>query len=91
MKYTAVIKQHPGWWVGWVEEVSGVNSRGGTREELIESLPSALREAIEMNRAEALAAAGGNEVLTIDECESLDAWRGMDRVREVLSVQRGNL
>jgi hypothetical protein len=32
--YTAVIQQHGEWWIGWVEEVPGVNSQGQTREEL---------------------------------------------------------
>jgi len=58
--YTAVIQQRDGWWIGWVEEVPGVNSQGHTREELIENLRSALREALEMNRAEALAACQGS-------------------------------
>ncbi len=58
MNYTAVIKQDSGWWIGWIEEIPGVNSQGKTREELIENLRSALTEAIEMNRAEAIAAAG---------------------------------
>ena len=49
--YTAVIQQHEGWWIGWVEEVPGVNSQGKTREELLESLRDALEEALEMNRA----------------------------------------
>jgi predicted RNase H-like HicB family nuclease len=57
--YTAVVKQDGDWWIGWVQEITGVNSQGSTREELIENLRSALREAIEMNRAEALAAANG--------------------------------
>ncbi len=52
--FTAVIKQDEGWWIGWIEEVPGVNSQGRTREELVANLRSALREAIEMNRAEAL-------------------------------------
>jgi predicted RNase H-like HicB family nuclease len=56
-EFTAVIKQDEGWWIGWIEEVSGVNSQGRTREELLANLRSALREAIEMNRAEALQAA----------------------------------
>lgn len=58
-KYTAVIKQDGDWWIGWVEEIPGVNSQGETREELLENLRSALAEAIEMNRSEALAAANG--------------------------------
>jgi predicted RNase H-like HicB family nuclease len=57
--YTAVIQQHGEWWIGWVEEVPGVNSQGATREELLENLRDALEEAIEMNRAEARAAANG--------------------------------
>ena len=56
--YSAIIQQHGDWWIGWVEEVQGVNSQGRTREELIENLRSALAEALEMNRAEARAAAG---------------------------------
>jgi predicted RNase H-like HicB family nuclease len=59
-RYTAVIQRDGQWWVGWVEEIPGVNSQGATREELMENLQSALREAIEMNRAEALAAAKGD-------------------------------
>ena len=64
--YTAVIQQHGEWWIGWVEEVPGVNSQGQTREELLENLRDALEEALEMNRADAKQAAGkGYEELTI--------------------------
>ena len=59
MKYTAVIQQRERWWIGWIAEVPGVNSQGATRDELIENLQSALEEALEMNRADALAAAEG--------------------------------
>ena len=45
--------QHGEWWIGWVEEVPGVNSQGHTREELLDNLHDALEEALEMNRAEA--------------------------------------
>lgn len=57
--YTAVIQQSGDWWIGWVEEVPGVNSQGHTREELLDNLRDALEEALEMNRAEARAAASG--------------------------------
>jgi predicted RNase H-like HicB family nuclease len=57
--YTAVIQRRDPWWIGWVEEVSGVNSQGATREELLENLHSALQEALEMNRADALQAVDG--------------------------------
>jgi predicted RNase H-like HicB family nuclease len=58
--YTAVIQQHGDWWIGWVEEVPGVNTQGQTRQELLENLRNALEEALEMNRAEARAAATGS-------------------------------
>lgn len=59
-KYTAIIQQHGPWWIGWVEEVPGVNSQGKTREELLENLQDALEEALEMNRAEARDAVTGS-------------------------------
>jgi len=42
-----------------VEEVTGVNSQGATRDELMDNLRSALKEALKMNRADALAAVKG--------------------------------
>jgi len=26
--FTAVVKQDEGWWIGWIEEIPGVNSQG---------------------------------------------------------------
>lgn len=57
--YTAVIQQEGEWWIGWIEEIPGVNSQGKTRDELLENLRDALEEALEMNRTEAMAAAHG--------------------------------
>ena len=56
--YTAVLKKSGNWWIGWIEEVPGVNCQEATREELIESLRITLREALEFNRRDALEAAG---------------------------------
>jgi len=56
--YSALIRKDAKWWIGWIEEVPGVNSQGRTRKELVENLQSALKEALEMNRAEARRAAG---------------------------------
>jgi hypothetical protein len=53
--YTAVIKQAGSWWIGWIEEVPGVNGQERTRSELLETT---LREALELNRREAREAAG---------------------------------
>lgn len=64
--YTAVVKRDSGTWIGWIEEVPGVNCQEDTREELLESLRITLSEAIEFNRAEAISAAGqGFEELPI--------------------------
>lgn len=64
--YTAIVKQDDSIWIGWVEELPGVNCQEYTREELLESLRITLAEAIEMNRAEARDAAGeGYEKFTV--------------------------
>ena len=57
-RYTAVMKQGGDAWIGWVQEVPGVNAQESSRDELLTSLKASLREALEMNRADALAAAG---------------------------------
>jgi len=57
-EYTAVVKQDGGWWVGWIEEVPGVNCQERTLEELRKTLEVTLKEALELNRLDALAAAG---------------------------------
>ena len=55
--YTAITKKDGDWWIGWVEEVPGVNCQERTEEELVESLRVTLREAIQFNRDEAIKAA----------------------------------
>ena len=57
--YTAIVQQRDPWWIGWIEEVPGVNSQGATRDELLENLRSALQETLELNRADAVQAADG--------------------------------
>jgi predicted RNase H-like HicB family nuclease len=57
-QYTAVVKQDGNWWIGWIEEVPGVNCQERTYEALRETLVVTLREALEFNRQEAIAAAG---------------------------------
>jgi len=59
-EYTAVVKQDGDWWIGWVEEVPGVNCQESTRDELLESLRVTLREALEFNREDARRMAGVN-------------------------------
>ena len=52
--YTAVIQKDEGWWIGWIQEVSGVNCQERTREELLVSLKSGLEDILELNRKEAI-------------------------------------
>ncbi|MBB4634773.1 type II toxin-antitoxin system HicB family antitoxin [Longimicrobium terrae] len=49
--YTAVIQKGKNHWIGWIEEVPGVNSQGLTREELMDNLESALAEMLEITEA----------------------------------------
>lgn len=56
--YTAVIKQEGEWWIGWIEEIPGVNCQEASRDELIASLKITLDEALEFNRQDAVGAAG---------------------------------
>jgi predicted RNase H-like HicB family nuclease len=56
--YHAVIKQDGDWWIGWIEEIPGINCQEQTREELLESLKITLGEALEFNKQDAIAAAG---------------------------------
>ena len=56
--YTAVIKQSGPWWIGWIEEVPGVNCQEPTKEDLLETLRVTLKEALDLNRREAREAAG---------------------------------
>ena len=56
--FTAIIKKSDPWWIGWIEEVPGVNCQEKTKEELLLSLKSALKEALEIYRGEAIKEAG---------------------------------
>ena len=66
--YTAIIKQDGEWWIGWIEELPGVNCQERNREDLIKTLKETLKEALEFNRQEAIKAAASEyfeEPLTI--------------------------
>ena len=67
-EFTTVVNQSGPWWIGWIEEIPGVNCQERTREELLETLRVTLREALELNRREAIQAAG-------DRPSNIRAWR----------------
>jgi hypothetical protein len=56
--YTAVVKKSGDWWIGWIEEVPGVNCQESSRDQLLETLRITLKETLEFNRREAIEAAG---------------------------------
>ena len=58
MEYTAIVKHRDEWWIGWIEEVPGVNCQERTHQKLMQSLAETLTEALELNRQDALTAAG---------------------------------
>lgn len=60
MEYTAIFKQIDDAWIGWIEEIPGVNCQEYTKEELMLSLKETLKEAIEFNRNDAILLAGSN-------------------------------
>ncbi len=57
-EFTAIMKQAGEWWIGWIEEIPGINCQERTREELIETLRVTLKEALDFNRRDAIAAVG---------------------------------
>ncbi len=54
----AVVKQDGDWWIGWIEEIPGVNCLGAAGEELLESVKITLRKALEFDRQDAVSLAG---------------------------------
>ena len=61
-EYTAIVKQEDNWWIGWIEEVPGVNCQERTYDELKKTLEVTLKEALEFNREDALLAAGSDYI-----------------------------
>ncbi|MBS3756952.1 MAG: type II toxin-antitoxin system HicB family antitoxin [Desulfobacterales bacterium] len=57
-QYTTIVKPEGDYWIGWIEEVPGVNCQEETYEELKKTLEITLKEALEFNRKDALTAAG---------------------------------
>lgn len=49
-RFTAVYKKSGKWYLGWIEEIPGVNTQGRTIEETKENLKEALLLILETNR-----------------------------------------
>jgi predicted RNase H-like HicB family nuclease len=49
-EFTAVYKKDNSWYLGWVEEIPGVNTQGKTLKETKENLKDALQLILETNK-----------------------------------------
>ena len=49
-QFTAVYKKRGKWYVGWIEEIPGVNTQGKSLEEVKKNLKEALLLILETNR-----------------------------------------
>ncbi len=49
-QFTGIYKKHGKWYLGWVEEIPGVNTQGKTLKEAKENLKEALSLILEINR-----------------------------------------
>jgi len=49
-EFTTIIEKYGEWYVGYIEEISGVNTQGKTVEEVEENLKEALELVIQANR-----------------------------------------
>jgi len=50
-QFTANYKKSGGWYLGWVEEIPGVNTQGKTLQEVKKNLKEALGLVLEINRS----------------------------------------
>ena len=63
--YTATIGKDGEWWIGWIEEVPGVNCQEASREELLDSLTTTLREMLEIKPTKSLGENFERELISI--------------------------
>lgn len=83
--YTVVTQQQGEWWIGWIEEVPGANSRGATRAELLENLEAALDVMLAANADAWVAEANRRaEELRTGAVEGVPADLVFARIRERL-------
>lgn len=63
-----------GWWIGWLEDVPGVNAQERTREALMESLQSALADLLEIDREQSRGKRSLPSVNPFDFKANLGGW-----------------
>lgn len=50
-EFTAIIEKRGNWYIGYIEEISGVNTQGKTIKEVRENLKEALELILEANKS----------------------------------------
>ena len=60
-QFTAIYQKQGKWYLGWIEEIPGVNTQGRTLREAKENLAEAFRLVLETNRF--LNKTGGSKVI----------------------------
>ena len=66
-EFTAAFEQDGEWWIGYIEELPGVNTQGATLEEARDNLKEALTLVIETNIDLTKKEIEGKEVILIDD------------------------
>ena len=66
-KFTALIRNDGEWWIGWVAEIPGVVAQETSRDVLIQTLNTALGEALDHARTNAQKAAPDFELIPLNE------------------------
>ena len=91
-EYTAIIQQSGDWWIGWVAEVPGALAQEATREELLESLESALKDMLELNREDTIADIDGayeEERIVVQSGKRLDLEAEIDKMERARANSTG--
>ena len=65
-KFTAVFEKDGEWWIGYIEELPGVNTQGETLDETRENLKEAIAMVVEANREITQKEIEGKEVIRED-------------------------
>jgi len=84
LHFTAVFRQVPEGYIGFVEEVPGTRTRGRTLEEVREKLADAVEHVLEVNRARAEKTLKGKQVIR----ESMPLPSGMKRAELLQHLKR---
>ena len=91
-EYTAIIQQSGDWWIGWVAEVPGALAQEATREELLESLESALKDMLELNREDTIADIDGayeEERIVVQSGKRLNLEAEIDKMERARANSTG--